>query len=116
MKKGTQTCNKDTGGEYAQIGWASIGTIQIRRDRTRPVSTHVVPEPFCEPIAAFHQKDHISALPVVLCPVNLVGDASDGEWVGFEWEVANGGEYDISMLAWGPREVAPIERHENRIF
>jgi hypothetical protein len=116
VKKGTQTCDEDTSGEYAQIRWASIGAIQIRRDRTRPVSTRVVPEPFCESVATFHQKDHITLLLLSLCPVNLVGNAGDGEWVGFEWEVANGGENDIGMLAWGPREVTALERHENGIF
>jgi hypothetical protein len=105
VKKGTQTCDEDTSGEYTQIGWASIGAIQIRRDRIRPVSTRMVPEPFCESIATFHQKDHISVLLVALCPVDLVGNAGDGEWVGFEWEVANGRKDDIGMLAWGPTSV-----------
>lgn len=116
VRNSRAACDEDTSGEYAQIGWASIGAIQIRRDRTRPVSTRVVHEPFCESIAAFHQINHISVLPGALCHVNLVGNAGDGEWVGFEREVANRGENDIGMLAWGPREVAPFERHENRIF
>ena len=76
----------------------------------------VIPEPFRKPITAFHKEDYFSVLPFEKRPIQLLGDASHGEWVGFKWEVANGRKDDVGMLAWGPREVPTFQRHNNCVL
>ena len=76
----------------------------------------VIPQPFRKPITAFYEEDYFSVLPFEKRPIQLLGDASHGEWVGFKWEVTNGREDDVGMLAWGPGEVPTFQRHNNGVF